>query len=66
MGMGRARKSKGGSGEGVGVFVEPSRLQEPSLCSTAVEQAVLERRLREVSAGIVFYYPPPICMCVCV
>lgn len=30
-------------------FLEPSKLQEPSLCSTLVEQTTLERRMREVS-----------------
>ena len=31
-------------------FVAPSKLQEASMWSTAVEQAVLERRMREASA----------------
>lgn len=31
-----------------GVFVPPSTLQEPSLWSTAMEQAALERRMKEV------------------
>lgn len=32
-----------------GAFVAPSKLQEASLWSTAVEQASLERRMREAS-----------------
>lgn len=39
----------GSSGDGSGAFVAPSKLQEASLWSTAVEQAALERRMREVS-----------------
>jgi len=32
-----------------GTFIPPSKLQEASMWSTAVEQAALERRMREVS-----------------
>ena len=33
-------------------FVPPSKLQEASLWSTAVEQAALERRMREASRAV--------------
>lgn len=33
------------------VFVPPSRLQEASMWSTAMEQAALERRMGEVRGG---------------
>lgn len=41
-------------GEDLSVYLTPSRLQEPSMWSTAMEQAMLERRLREVMELQVF------------
>ena len=50
-GGGRRRPGKNREEVPVGMFVTPSRLQEASLCSTAVEQAALEQRMREVRRG---------------
>ncbi|CAN0067566.1 unnamed protein product, partial [Hapterophycus canaliculatus] len=55
-GSGRGRGSSRGSTDASsglgqsGVYVAPSKLQEASLWSTAMEQAALERRMREASA----------------
>lgn len=50
---GRALDGAGAGGDSC-VFVPPSKLQEASLWSTAMEQAALERRMREV--GIIMRY----------
>lgn len=59
VGSGTDRRSSNGgfvdasSGAGgSGGYVAPSRLQEASLWSTAMEQAALERRMREASAKV--------------
>ena len=44
---GRSLDSVGADGDS-SAFVSPSKLQEASLWSTAMEQAALERRMREV------------------
>lgn len=49
---GRRSSSSGrlsGGSEDSGAFVPPSKLQEASMWSTAVEQAALERRMKEAS-----------------
>lgn len=47
----RARRGSSMDASDDEVFVEPSRMKEPSLWSTAAEQAELERRMTEASVS---------------